>query len=129
MDVNGVTTYDAPAYTPPPPPAPAPAPAPVQESSAPEPQVSAVNSEREREPQTQVKSLEGLEKALDQINQSIASFHRHMQISVHQKTNRIMVKVMDTEKNEVIREIPPERALDAFAKALEMAGILIDHRR
>jgi flagellar protein FlaG len=73
--------------------------------------------------------LEGLEKALDQINQSIASFHRHMDISVHRKTNRIMVKVMDTSNNEVIREIPPEKALDAFAKALELAGILMDHKR
>jgi flagellar protein FlaG len=73
--------------------------------------------------------VEGIEKAIDNINQSIASFHRHMNISVHQRTNRIMVKVMDTEKNEVIREIPPERVLDAFAKALELAGVLLDERR
>lgn len=67
-----------------------------------------------------------LDATLKQINQLMASFHRRMEISVHSKLNRIMVKVVDTEQNKVIKEIPPEKVLDAFAKALELAGVLID---
>jgi flagellar protein FlaG len=37
-----------------------------------------------------------------------------------------MVKVMDINTNEVIREIPPEKVLDAFAAALELAGVFVD---
>jgi flagellar protein FlaG len=40
-----------------------------------------------------------------------------------------MVKVVDTETQEVIREIPSEKILDMVANILEMAGILVDERR
>jgi flagellar protein FlaG len=118
MDVNNVAFDEQATYIPP-----APAVAAVQVP----PQITVHAPERET--QNTVGSLEHLEKAISQINRSISSFDRHMQISVHQKTNRYMVKVMDTQRNEIIREIPPEKALDAFAKALELAGILIDKRR
>ena len=72
---------------------------------------------------------ENVEKAIEQINKSIAPFNRHMNISVHAPTNRIMVKVIDTHNDEVIREIPPEKVLDAFAASLELAGILLDKRQ
>jgi flagellar protein FlaG len=121
MDVSSINAYDAPMYEPPPVQTP-------DAAVAETPSVSGIPTERERETQTEVKSMDGLERALEQINKSISGFRRHMQISVHQKTNRIMVKVMDTQKNEIIREIPPEKALDAFATALEMAGILLDRR-
>jgi len=81
-----------------------------------------------KKPTAESYTQEGLEKAIEKINKSISSFNRYMNISVHQKTHRIMVKVMDAESNEVIREIPPEKALDAFARALEIAGILLDER-
>jgi len=40
-----------------------------------------------------------------------------------------MVKVIDINTNEVIREIPPEKILDMVATMLEMAGIIVDERR
>jgi flagellar protein FlaG len=40
-----------------------------------------------------------------------------------------MVKVVDSETGEVIREIPPEKLLDMFANMLELAGLIIDERR
>jgi len=71
-------------------------------------------------------SRDVVEKAVEQINKSIFTFNREMHISVHKPTNRIMVKVWDTRENKVIREIPSEKLLDAFAKSLELAGILLD---
>ena len=40
-----------------------------------------------------------------------------------------MVKVIDAETNEVIREIPPEKILDLVATIWEMMGLIIDEKR
>jgi len=47
----------------------------------------------------------------------------------HDETSRIIIKVMDGDTKEVLREIPPEKALDAVQKMWELAGLLIDERR
>lgn len=50
------------------------------------------------------------------------------EFSVHEGTEKIMVKVIDEETNEIIREIPPEQILNMVAKMWELAGILVDER-
>lgn len=52
-----------------------------------------------------------------------------LKFSVHEQTNMVAVKVLDSESGEVIREIPPEKTLDFVAKLWEMAGVLIDEKR
>ncbi len=47
----------------------------------------------------------------------------------NEPTNRITVKIKDKETNEVIREIPSEKALEMLAKVWELAGILVDEKR
>lgn len=61
-----------------------------------------------------VKALQGPETTLD--------------ISIHEKTHDIMVKVLNKETGEVLREIPREQTLDLVAKMMEIAGILIDEK-
>lgn len=61
-----------------------------------------------------VKSLQGPETTLE--------------ISIHEKTHDIMVKVMNKNTGELIREIPPEKTLDLVAKMMEIAGILVDEK-
>ncbi|WP_449603594.1 flagellar protein FlaG [Paenibacillus sp. Marseille-Q9583] len=51
-----------------------------------------------------------------------------LEISVHEKTHDIMVKVMNKDTGELIREIPPEKTLDLVAKMMEIAGILVDEK-
>lgn len=62
-----------------------------------------------------IKSMQGPDTSLD--------------FSVHQSTKRIMIKVLNKETGEVIREIPPEKNLDLLEKLWEMAGILVDEKR
>ena len=87
--------------------------------------VQAVKDDRPAEPV----SAEVVEKIIAQVNKAISSYGREMHVRVHEKTKRIMVKVMDTQEKKVIREIPPEKVLDAFARTLELAGILMDKSR
>lgn len=49
--------------------------------------------------------------------------------SYHKETNRVSIKVINDDTDEVIREIPPEKSLDMLQKMWEMAGILVDERR
>lgn len=67
--------------------------------------------------------------AIERVNRAISGTYRQFEFSIHKKTNQIMVKVINTETKEVIREIPPEKMLDMVAQIWEMAGILVDERR
>lgn len=49
--------------------------------------------------------------------------------SYHKETNRVSIKVINEDTDEVIREIPPEKSLDMLQKMWEMAGILVDEKR
>lgn len=67
-------------------------------------------------------------KAIETSNEKIEAFGRRLQFSIHEKTKEIMVKVIDTKTEEVIREIPPEKILDMIGKMCELAGIFVDKR-
>jgi len=73
-------------------------------------------------------SEEEIIKAIETANKSVRSFDRRLEFSIHEKTKEIMVKVIDTNTDEVIREIPREKILDMVAKMWEMAGILVDEK-
>ncbi|MEW6046189.1 MAG: flagellar protein FlaG [Bacillota bacterium] len=69
-----------------------------------------------------------LSKTADLINQILEESHRRLKFNVHQDTGRIWVQVINTETNEVIKEIPPERYLDLVARIWELVGIVVDER-
>lgn len=83
-----------------------------------------VQSEREISPD-KVKS------AVEDLNKQVKNPLRQTQCSFkyHEDTNRISITVTDSETDEIIREIPPEKALDMLAKAWELAGLMVDERR
>lgn len=83
-----------------------------------------VQSEKEISP-------EKVKSAVDDINKQIKSNLKHTQCSFkyHEDTNRISITVTDSTTDEVIREIPPEKALDMLAKVWELAGLMVDERR
>jgi len=66
--------------------------------------------------------------AIDRANRLLAGSDRKFEISVHDKTKQIMIKVLDAETNETIREIPPEKIVDLVVLICEMAGILYDEK-
>lgn len=68
-------------------------------------------------------------EAVGRVNKAIEGSSRRFVYSVHEKTNEIMIKVIDERTKEVIREIPPKKILDMVANMLEMAGLLVDERR
>ena len=64
-----------------------------------------------------------LAKAVDELNASYKSLRRTgLQFSVDDKAEELVVKVMDVDKDEVIRQIPPEDLLELAAFIKEQAA-------
>lgn len=51
------------------------------------------------------------------------------QFSIHEKTNQIMIKIVDQQTKEVIKELPSEKVLDMVAKMCDLAGVFVDTKR
>ncbi|WP_010681156.1 flagellar protein FlaG [Acetivibrio cellulolyticus] len=67
--------------------------------------------------------------AIQKANKAITGANTEFEFSIHEKTKQIMVKIINSDTHEVIKEIPPEKILDMVAKMWEMAGIMVDERR
>lgn len=74
-------------------------------------------------------SKEEIFQKVEEVNQKLRGFDRRLEFSIHDETHRIMVKVINTVDDSVIREIPSEKALDMLAYVWKMTGILVDEKR
>lgn len=79
---------------------------------------------KKHEPIT-IGELEFIE-AIERANQTLSGINTNFKFSIHEDTKAIMVKVINSDTQEVIREIPPEKILDMVAKMWEIAGIIVD---
>ena len=68
-------------------------------------------------------------ESIEIANKKILGPQKEFEFAIHKETKQIMVKVIDKESKEVIREIPPEKVLDAVAHMCELAGIFMDEKR
>jgi len=74
-------------------------------------------------------SEKSIKEAIENTNKKLTSIDRKFEFSVNEETNDIIVKVINKETDEVIREIPSEKILDMVAKMMELAGLFIDEKR
>lgn len=70
---------------------------------------------------------EKVKKAVEQLNRNMP--HSEAVFGIHDGTNRVMIKIVDKDTKEVIKEFPPEETLDMIEKVWELAGIMVDERR
>lgn len=74
------------------------------------------------------------EASEEAIKKAVADINKHANgteavFGIHDKTNRITIKIVDKESKEVIKEVPAEKTLDLIAKAWELAGLMVDEKR
>ena len=81
----------------------------------------------ENQENSQQPSNESIRKAVENINKNLKNSEAIF--GIHEKTNRVTIKLVDKETKEVIKELPPEKTLDMIAKAWELAGLLVDEKR
>jgi len=51
-----------------------------------------------------------------------------LEMSVHEQSREVVIKVKNKETGEVIREVPAEKILDMVSKFMEMNGLLLDEK-
>lgn len=69
-----------------------------------------------------------------QLKNAVSDLNKQMTNSeavfgIHEKTNRITIKIVDKTTKEVLKEYPPEQTLDIIAKVWEIAGLMVDEKR
>ena len=94
-------------------------------------QVSSVNTQAaqtESVQPSQKMSAEEVQVILDKMNEFMGSGQHNLNFSIDKDTEDMVVKVMDTETNEVIRQFPSEETLK-LAKHIEgMLGLILNER-
>lgn len=92
-------------------------------------QQASQNIQQKQQPAQQKVVTDQLKKAIAEMNKKINNSNEEAVFGVHEETNRVMIKIVDKDTKEVIKEFPPEKTLDMIAKVWEVAGILVDEKR
>lgn len=66
-------------------------------------------------------------KVVDKLNETAKIFNYQLEFQMHEGS-KITVKVIDTASGQIVREIPPERAMEAFNRMEAALGLLLDVR-
>lgn len=74
-------------------------------------------------------SAQQLKDALSKANSRFKDQRTRCEFTYHEETKRVSIKVFDRDTKEVIREIPPEKAIEMVEKMWELAGMLVDEKR
>lgn len=73
-------------------------------------------------------TLDELDHAVESMNDLTMFRRTSLQFERHDVLDRTMVKVIDQQTEEIVKEIPPEEFLDMISSMLEFAGIIIDEK-
>jgi len=71
---------------------------------------------------------EKIRKAISEMTKNVKS-NAEAVFGIHDKTNRVTIKMVDKDTKKVIKEFPPDETLDMIAKVWEIAGIMVDEKR
>lgn len=97
----------------------------LQENTAPERHVAAASGQALPSDQAEERaSVQQVESAVSKISDFVQNFQRDLQFSVDKDSDRLVVKVVDSETQEVIRQIPSEEML-RIARSLDSSESLI----
>lgn len=79
-----------------------------------------LRAEKEKDP-TELRQM------ADRMNDAVATLNQSLKFEFSEH-NRLIIKLVDTNTKEVIREIPPESLVRAFEHMQELMGLLLDRK-
>lgn len=68
---------------------------------------------------------ERVEEAVSQVNEFVQNLSRDLQFTVDRDSGRTIIKVLDSETREIIRQIPPEELLQMADQLTVGGGLLL----
>lgn len=73
-------------------------------------------------------SNESVKQVVDGLNRVMDAFNSELKFVYHEKLKKYYVTIVNSQTNEVVKEIPPKKLLDFFANVNEQLGLIIDHK-
>lgn len=70
---------------------------------------------------------EQLEKMAQQLQEFMGEMNRSLQFQVDEDSGRDVIKVLDKDTGDIIKQYPSEEVLNLVSKLSETAGLLIDY--
>ncbi len=88
-------------------------------------------STQEKQPVQDIMRTEpnpSMNEIIRELSQVSAALNRRLSFSVNEKLGEMVVKVIDTQTDKIIREIPPVELQNVHERIKEVLGILFDER-
>ncbi|ONI45698.1 hypothetical protein AN642_01310 [Epulopiscium sp. SCG-B10WGA-EpuloA2] len=79
--------------------------------------------------QQQERFAKAAEKVLADSGYKADVHFNELRFAQHDKTNRMVISVVDRDTQEIVREIPSEKMLDMLAKMWDAAGLFVNESR
>ena len=83
---------------------------------------------KDQEQQNSQRSRDDVKNITQELNKFFQYINADLQFAMHEKTQQLMVQVVDTKENKVLREFPSHELLDTIANIREYVGILLDKK-
>lgn len=78
---------------------------------------------------SRVLTSDEVNEAVGKLNNALGAYSERVSFKYHEKTNRLIVRVIDSQTNEVVREIPPKDLIKLLEHLQEYMGMLVDESR
>ncbi|MEK9197500.1 flagellar protein FlaG [Ureibacillus sp. 179-F W5.1 NHS] len=69
-----------------------------------------------------------LKQAVDSLNEFLEINHNSAKFVYHEGLERYFVQVVNKDTEEVVKEIPPKKLLDAFYEMQKLVGMIVDEK-
>lgn len=89
---------------------------------------SSHNSVNDSEEGSEALNKGKLKEAVDSINDFLEVQQKSSKFIFHEGLDKYYVQLVDVKTEEIIKEIPPERLLNAFYEMQKMLGMIVDEK-
>jgi len=94
----------------------------------PPPEASGERTARAEAPAAGSVGREELEAQIKMLEKTFLAFNHRVKLSINEDINQLVIKVLDSETDTVIKEIPPAEIQHMIARIKETIGLLVDEK-
>lgn len=69
-----------------------------------------------------------VDKLIQDVNEMRQGSTTHFEFKIHEKSGEVIVKLIDDETDEVVKEIPSEKMVELMSNLRELVGLCVDEK-
>lgn len=69
-----------------------------------------------------------IKNSVDNLNKLLQKENTHVEYKIHKYFGDVIIKIVDNNTKEVVKEMPPEKILDMIQKMCEMDGMFVNKK-